>query len=131
MTITFEMDLDQRLIERSMFTVLDLLSDIGGLASIVASMGVSIVNYFNSDGLANTFLASRLYEMSHSIIHGGFFERRRRRLDIRRRFMERLSEETDIVTLVRKIRTMQVGLGRMIPAGEFIRLEKKCAKEKI
>ena len=44
MTITFEMDLDQRLIERSMFTILDFLADIGGLASIVASMGVSIVN---------------------------------------------------------------------------------------
>ena len=47
MSVSFEMDLDQYAIERSQFTVLDLLSNIGGLESIFISVMGLIVSIWN------------------------------------------------------------------------------------
>ena len=47
MSVSFEMDLDQYAIERSHFTFLDLLSNIGGLESIFISVMGLIVSTWN------------------------------------------------------------------------------------
>ena len=47
MSIAIEMDLDQKVIERSNFTILDLLSDIGGLESIIFSLLSFIVGLWS------------------------------------------------------------------------------------
>ena len=48
MSITIEMDLDQKLIERNNFTILDLLSDVGGLESIIFSLLSFTVGLWNT-----------------------------------------------------------------------------------
>ena len=58
MSLTFEMDLDLHAVERSQFTVLDLLSDIGGLESMFMSLMGSIVAIWNWQGLADTYLVT-------------------------------------------------------------------------
>ena len=50
MGVSFEMNLDQKVIERNRFTILDLLSDIGGFMSMITG-GLSFIiaswNYKN------------------------------------------------------------------------------------
>lgn len=52
MTIALEMNLDQTVISREGYTVLDLLSDIGGIQGVVGSalvVLISILNYNHFD----------------------------------------------------------------------------------
>ena len=52
MAIGIDMDLDLDVIERSHYTILDVLSDVGGIASVTTSIValiLSILNYNNLD----------------------------------------------------------------------------------
>ncbi len=56
-----DMSLDQTVIERSNYTILDVLSDVGGLESVIASaiaLVLSIMNYNNLDSTMITQLFS-------------------------------------------------------------------------
>ena len=62
MDISIEMNLDQITIARSVYTTLDVLSDIGGIQGILMSgmgMLLGIWNYQNFDN----YMASRLYKV--------------------------------------------------------------------
>ena len=62
MTLSFEVNMDQIVITRSNYTVLDLLSDIGGIQGILApilSIPLIFFNYKHFD----TFMASKLYKI--------------------------------------------------------------------
>ena len=62
MDISIEMNLDRTYLIRQTFDILDLLSDVGGIQTIMvvfASVVVSVLNFGNFD----TFLASRLYKI--------------------------------------------------------------------
>ena len=61
MAVTLEMDLDLLIVSRNLFTILDFLSNIGGLASIVASTLGLIVTIFNWHGLVHTFIIAKLF----------------------------------------------------------------------
>ena len=63
MSIVIEADLDQKLIERNNFTILDLLSDIGGLKSTIFTLLSFTVGFWNRSGLADSFLIEQLYTM--------------------------------------------------------------------
>ena len=61
MSVGIDMSLDQTVIERSNYTILDVLSDVGGLESVVAStiaLVLSILNYNNLDSAMITQLFS-------------------------------------------------------------------------
>mmetsp|Transcript_32870 Transcript_32870/g.43341 ORF Transcript_32870/g.43341 Transcript_32870/m.43341 type:complete len:87 (+) Transcript_32870:130-390(+) len=63
MAMSFVLDPDLIVVERSFDTVLDLLSDIGGLESILLSTASLILNVLNKDFLDN-FLISKLFSVS-------------------------------------------------------------------
>lgn len=56
MAIGIDMSLDQTVIERSNYTILDVLSDVGGLASVVASTIALILSILNYNHLDNTMI---------------------------------------------------------------------------
>ena len=61
MAMGIDMSLDQTVIERSNYTILDVLSDVGGLESVIASgiaLVLSILNYNNLDSTLITQLFS-------------------------------------------------------------------------
>ena len=63
MSIPFEVDFDRSVIHRDSYTIIDVLSDIGGLNGLITSflaVLVSILNHNNFD----SFLASQLYSFS-------------------------------------------------------------------
>ena len=62
MDISIEMNLDQTYLIRQCFDILDLLSDVGGIQTIMlvlTSVVISVLNYGNFD----TFMASRLFKI--------------------------------------------------------------------
>ena len=62
MSISFELDLDQQVIVRKTYGILDLMSDLGGMIGILLSgftIVVSIINYHNFDN----YMASLLYKV--------------------------------------------------------------------
>ena len=60
MDITFERDLSLLVISRDGYTVLDWISDIGGIQSILMGAVAIIVGYWNYNNFDN-FLVSALY----------------------------------------------------------------------
>ena len=60
--LTFEVDRTKYFIERSGYTILDLLSDIGGIHSILLSFFAVIISVFNYKNFANT-LTSKFYRL--------------------------------------------------------------------
>ena len=62
MTLSFEVNMDQIVITRSTYTILDLLSDIGGIQAMLApilSIPLVLLNYKHF----KTFMASKLYKI--------------------------------------------------------------------
>ena len=62
MALSFEMDPDKHVIQREIVTILDVLSDIGGFAEVIAFTGgifLSVLNYKDF----NNYLASKLFKM--------------------------------------------------------------------
>ena len=65
MDMSFEMNLNQVVLSRQIYSSLDLISDIGGIQAILLSfcgIVLSIINYDNFD----TFLASKLFKLKKS-----------------------------------------------------------------
>lgn len=62
MDITVEMDLDLNILARENYTVLDLLSDIGGIQGILMSGFAMVLGVFNY-GHFSTYMASRLFKI--------------------------------------------------------------------
>ena len=60
MNIAFERNLDMNLIDREGYTVLDYLSDMGGMQSIVQSFFVIVLSFWNYNFL-DDFLVSKLF----------------------------------------------------------------------
>lgn len=76
------MDLDLRVIERNLFTILDLLADVGGLDSILTQLISLLVVLWNRHGLANLFIIDQLYTaVAAGMSKQRFCERRKRRND--------------------------------------------------
>ena len=55
-TLTFEMDLDMYVIQRNGYTILDLLSDIGGIQAMLFSFFAVVVSVFNYKNVDNTLV---------------------------------------------------------------------------
>ena len=62
MDVTFELDLNQKFILRKSYSILDLLSDIGGMIGILMGIFSSIVACFNYNNFDN-YMVSRLFKV--------------------------------------------------------------------
>ena len=60
--ITFEMDLNVLQIERKVYTLFDMLSDVGGLTGILAIICQTICSLWNFNSFDN-FMVSRLFKI--------------------------------------------------------------------
>ena len=60
--IYIEVNFDQRVVERDVYTFLDLLSDIGGLQGILIS-GISLALAFWNFNQFDNFMVSRLFKL--------------------------------------------------------------------
>lgn len=56
------MDLDLKFVERSSYTALDVLSDVGGIQSMLYSLISLVLGLFNTR-LLDDYLVSRLYKV--------------------------------------------------------------------
>ena len=59
--VTLQMSYDQLLVERSGYTILDLLSDVGGLQGILTS-GIPLLLSILNHSYLNNYLASKLFK---------------------------------------------------------------------
>ena len=64
MEISIEMNLDQKTIARTGYTILDVLSDVGGIQSILISGFGILIGVWNYSNFEN-YLASRLYKIKN------------------------------------------------------------------
>ena len=62
MDITFELDLDQKFIMRKCYSILDLLSDMGGMIGILMGFFSSVVGCLNFNNFDN-YMISRLFKV--------------------------------------------------------------------
>ena len=61
--MTFEMSLDQTVVTRSGYTILDVLADIGGFQRVLYSF-FSVIAYVLNTNNFDGYLASKLYKLS-------------------------------------------------------------------
>ena len=61
-SVSFEMDLDMIHIERKLYTVFDMLSDVGGLLGILTSIAALLNTIWNYQAFDN-FMVSRLFKI--------------------------------------------------------------------
>ena len=66
MTFNFELDYSKTFIEREIYTILDFLSDIGGLNDILIALFTIMLALINSKN-SEIFMASRLYKISKPV----------------------------------------------------------------
>ena len=64
--ITFEMDLSRTEFDRSRYTFFDLLSDVGGLSGMLASIFAIMMSIWNRNALDN-YLVTRLFKINSNI----------------------------------------------------------------
>ena len=62
MDITIEMNLNEKIIARESYSILDLISDIGGVQALLISAIAYFLNIWNFNALEN-YLVSRLYKI--------------------------------------------------------------------
>ena len=60
--ITIEMDLNRLLIQREAYSLLDLLSDIGGMQGIIVQQAFLFLTFWNYNNFDN-YLVTRLYKI--------------------------------------------------------------------
>ena len=65
MDITIERSLDIQLVERIGYTVLDAVSDIGGIQGIMLSLTWGVLSFLNYRNIEN-FMVSKLYRFHES-----------------------------------------------------------------
>ena len=61
-SVSFEMDLNMIRIERKLYTVFDMLSDVGGLLGILMAFAASLNSIWNYQNFDN-FMVSRLFKI--------------------------------------------------------------------
>ena len=64
MAISLGVSRDKRVIERSLFTLLDLLAAVGGLQTILAYIATSILFIWTRGRLLDTYLSKELFKSS-------------------------------------------------------------------
>ena len=62
MSISFEMDLTKYFIERKVYTILDVLRDIGGLSGMLFILGRLIVILLSGNGLTYSLMTNMFKE---------------------------------------------------------------------
>ena len=62
MDITIEMELNQKVVSRAGYTVLDWISDIGGMQGVLISFFAIFIAFWNYNMLDN-YLVTRLYKV--------------------------------------------------------------------
>ena len=76
MSVSFEMDLNLIHIERKLYTVFDMLSDVGGLLGILTTIAAFLNTIWNFQAFDN-FMVSRLFKIKRPkdeiMIDAGFF----------------------------------------------------------
>ena len=83
MAVTLEMDLDLKTVERSHFGFIELLSDIGGIASILSASIVTTLAVWHGNRYTEATLIRQLMSINrlraeYDEMKGiGFFERRK------------------------------------------------------
>ena len=75
-SVSFEMDLNMIHIERKLYTVFDMLSDVGGLLWILMTMAALFDEIWNYQAFDN-FMISRLFKImrpkNEIVVDAGFF----------------------------------------------------------
>jgi len=61
MAISFELDQDLRVVERSIVNIMDVISDIGGFVEIMTITGSIFLSIFNYQKF-NSYLVSKLFK---------------------------------------------------------------------
>ena len=78
MDITIELDLDRKLIKRMCYSLLELMSDVGGMIGILMVFLSSIVSCFNYNNFDN-YMVSRLFKIkkldSEANLSNQYFQR--------------------------------------------------------
>ena len=67
MDITIEMNLDQLVVARAGYTILDLISDIGGMQGMLISAAAFFLTIWNHNHMEN-FLVTRLYRLGSTSV---------------------------------------------------------------
>ena len=62
MQLSYEVNFDQKVISRSGYTLLDVLSDVGGFLGVLTSIFAFILSLFNFNNFSS-HLASRFYKL--------------------------------------------------------------------
>ena len=104
---------DLTVIERTGYTITDLLSDIGGLQGILLSAIAIVLGILNSNHLEN-YLASKLYKVDGSKQHTFLSRWRGKRANQLKEAREALRKEADIVKLIRSRRFVHLALKHLL-----------------
>ena len=128
-----QMDLDMTVIERSSYTVLDVLSDVGGLQGILisaSSLVLGILNYHYLEG----FLVSKLFKSKASQVplkaskganvkhfcidqvlpHALVCCHRNRQQILMEKAYEALEKEVDIIRMIKSRRFVELALKKLL-----------------
>ena len=148
MSITIEMDTGLMTYERTVYTLFDLLSDIGGLSGILISLFFLIVSTWNHNKFDN-MLVSRLFKIRRettgeddeivnscmpnctdwifSLLPNFCICCKRARKEVAmQKARDKLASETNIVGIIRATRYMEIALRQLIPAQELRKLKEKA-----
>ena len=136
MAFTLEVNRDKRVIERQLFTVLDLLASIGGLQAILYSIAASTLSIYTRGSLIDAHLISELF------LHGdvpvmvqkglrGFCYRRRLRHQLGKQAKIALASEIDIVSTIRGIRSLKESIQSLIGTEKFTSISETVSKIEI
>ena len=143
------MNLDQNLIERSGYTVVDILSDVGGLQGILISGIGFILSIFNHNYLEN-YLVFKLFKskavslmttQTEMIKEYCLFNwllsklacccNKQRKWTAMEKSREALSKETDIIRLIRSQRFVHLALKHLLEPGVLKKLKSQSELKEI
>ena len=143
MDITFEMNLNQLVISREGYTVLDWISDVGGIQGILISVMAVLISFWNYNQFEN-HMVSRLYRLQDAEMQVLMSPRplsnprdfvykhlicckRGKRSRLERAFekaREELQNETNIIQIIKSRRFFEAALARLLTLEEITRLKK-------
>ena len=147
--IDIENNLDITVLERNVYTILDVLSQVGGLASALVSLVVGIIGLMNYNHL-ESYMASKVFKIyednsdKHSSSNsqaitfstwGNITEcltdalpsrlvccKKTKRQRVIKKARVALSEEMDILELVKSMRFLKLAFKRLLPDEEINKL---------
>lgn len=121
--VEIQMDFDLNMIERSSYTALDVLSDVGGIQSMLYSLISLVLGLFNTR-LVDDYLISRLYELRANVLQKRrcILSQRKKQLSEARSALE---QELDVVKTFRLRRFTLLALRKLLEPDEFQELKRK------